>query len=155
ELSGNLCRCTGYVGIVRAITRVLGERRAGALGDLSYQAGPIGPVGARVPQAQAEARAATVRHQSAPSDSVLGVAGRAPNVEMRQSFTVARPPDEVWASLADVMQVVSCLPGASLVGPPAGDRFEGRMAIKLGPITASFSGHARILRDDTNKRGTI
>ena len=29
ELSGNLCRCTGYVGIVRAIKRVLEERKAG------------------------------------------------------------------------------------------------------------------------------
>ncbi len=27
ELSGNLCRCTGYVGIVAAIKRVLAERR--------------------------------------------------------------------------------------------------------------------------------
>ena len=28
ELSGNLCRCTGYMGIVRAIRRVLDERQA-------------------------------------------------------------------------------------------------------------------------------
>jgi carbon-monoxide dehydrogenase small subunit len=30
ELSGNLCRCTGYVGIVNAIKRVLKERAVGA-----------------------------------------------------------------------------------------------------------------------------
>jgi len=28
EMSGNLCRCTGYVGLVRAIEKVLAARRA-------------------------------------------------------------------------------------------------------------------------------
>ncbi len=36
ELAGNLCRCTGYRGIVRAIARVLADRQAlGATGKLT------------------------------------------------------------------------------------------------------------------------
>jgi len=47
ELSGNLCRCTGYVGIVRAISRVLDERRRGELQAVMPPQNPLGPVGAR------------------------------------------------------------------------------------------------------------
>src|SRR5260221_9666920 len=47
ELSGNLCRCTGYVGIVRAIRRVLEQRRAGALAASAAEPRRLGPVGSR------------------------------------------------------------------------------------------------------------
>ena len=48
ELSGNLCRCTGYVGIVRAIRRALKECREGVFVAPLLPSAPLGPVGARV-----------------------------------------------------------------------------------------------------------
>jgi len=82
ELSGNLCRCTGYVGIVRAISRVLEERRRGELAIAPREAAPLGPVGARrvpfehdeVGPAPQPAAAATVGSNVAPS--VLGFGDR-------------------------------------------------------------------------------
>jgi carbon-monoxide dehydrogenase small subunit len=48
ELSGNLCRCTGYVGIVRAIRLVLEERRRGELVIPVVPEARAGPVGSRL-----------------------------------------------------------------------------------------------------------
>jgi carbon-monoxide dehydrogenase small subunit len=47
ELSGNLCRCTGYGGIVRAISRVLEEQKATNPVDMPIRS-RLGPVGARL-----------------------------------------------------------------------------------------------------------
>ena len=47
ELSGNLCRCTGYVGIVRAILRAQQEFRGGGIAASRLPPRPLGPVGAR------------------------------------------------------------------------------------------------------------
>jgi len=159
ELSGNLCRCTGYVGIVRAVRRVLEERRRGEIPDVTYKLAAIGPVGARAAVGD-ESRATPVRaahvadEEIAPSDT-FGLGGRPPNVEIRQSFTVSRPPAEVWGFFGDTAAVVRCLPGARLVGQPTPDRVDGQMAVKLGPISANFSGQARIERDDSMQRGII
>ena len=43
ELSGNLCRCTGYVGIVRAISRVFDERGRGELASPTLPPKRTGP----------------------------------------------------------------------------------------------------------------
>ena len=42
-----------------------------------------------------------------------------------------------------------------LTGPIRDGRVPGRMTVKLGPITATFSGEAHIARDDAARRGSI
>jgi carbon-monoxide dehydrogenase small subunit len=161
ELSGNLCRCTGYVGIVRAISRVLRERCDGALGSLADERGPLGPVGMRRAQSTNTRPAAPFSIAAPAEDADVGEAdaaglrGRKPNVEIRHSFAVSRPRDEVWLFFADFARVVSCLPGASLTKPPSDGNIEGKMSIKLGPIIANFVGRARIVRDDSRHCGVI
>ena len=161
ELSGNLCRCTGYVGIVRAIARVLSERRAGAFAAQPLPSAPLGPVGTRKAPAAAERSSGTTAasvpaaEEGGWAQSILGLAGRRPNIELRQSFSVSCPPQEVWNFFGDIERVVRCLPGASLTGPPDGDNINGKFAAKLGPITATFTGAARIVRDDARRRGVV
>ena len=162
ELSGNLCRCTGYEGIVRAVRRVLAERRSGALAVPAPLSRPIGPVGSRraaatasrVPLVPADAPAASGGRPAA-AEAELGLGSRQPNFEIRRSFVVARPPDEVWAFFGQIERVVPCLPGAALTGPVDGERIAGRMTVKLGPITTDFSGEARLTRDEGARRGSI
>ncbi len=161
ELSGNLCRCTGYVGIVRAVKRVLDERRAGALPVSDAERQPLGPVGARPakPRARAEdsvAQASPLAEAAIGADAgIIGLNGRKPNFEINRSFVVLRPLKDVWAFFGDFAAVASCLPGATLTKTPQGDSVEGRMSVKIGPITANFSGRARITRDDARYSGTI
>jgi carbon-monoxide dehydrogenase small subunit len=160
ELSGNLCRCTGYVNIVKAIMRVLAERRRYS-GATVHEPGPVGPVGARAgSRTRPEALpAAVVADSGAPDTAVdagpLGLGGRKPNIEIRKTFSVMRPADEVWAFFGDPTRVVRCLPGASIVRQHGGNDFGGAMAVKLGPITANFTGRARITRDDESRSGVI
>jgi carbon-monoxide dehydrogenase small subunit len=160
ELSGNLCRCTGYVGIVRAIRRVLEERRLTGLAASAYARRSLGPVGSRHAEpvagtASASTVAAIGGHTSpALGEADLGLGGKKPNIELRQSFVIARPQREVWAFLADVERVAPCMPGATLTGSH-GDRWQGQITVKLGPIAAAFNGEARVIRDEARQRGMI
>ena len=160
ELSGNLCRCTGYVGIVRAVNRVLKESREGAFAAQPLLSMPLGPVGARVARSALERSSTTAASvvrgdEGGLAHGVLGLAGRQPNIEVRQSFEVSCRPGEVWKFISDIEQVARCLPGASLTRPPDGNKVNGKFSAKLGPITTTFTGAARIVRDDDNLRGVV
>jgi aerobic carbon-monoxide dehydrogenase small subunit len=159
ELSGNLCRCTGYMGIVRAVARAMNELRG--TGRSIPAALPLGPVGTRVakPAVTPPPDRAPVRHEAAlPQPTykpVAGLGGRQPNIHLQKSFTVPGSPDEIWGILNDVQRVVRCVPGASLTAAPVDDSATGRLTVQLGPISCSFSGEVRFIRDTTKQRGTI
>src|SRR5262249_24097942 len=91
ELSGNLCRCTGYVGIVRAIRRVLEERRAGALTVSAVEPRGLGPVGSRnggpVTSAASPPLAAAIGGDAPPAfrERGFGLAGQKAHISIHPS----------------------------------------------------------------------
>lgn len=170
-MSGNLCRCTGYVGIVRAVQRVITDRRARGIaaipGGGRDRLGPAGSghalaVGASAAGASLRAPPATAVPAEAPAAPAPRRAAARPDDDwvpqttMAQSFTVAYPADRVWAFFGNVDEVAGCLPGARLLGEPGDDgHVEGQIRVKVGPISAEFQGEADIRRDDASRTGRI
>jgi len=134
ELSGNLCRCTGYVGIVRAVRSCLGEP---------------------VPVTQAAPAFKVEREIAAPPEPAPAAAMPSGAPELQQSFTVAHPVDAVWAVFRNIEAVAACMPGVSLTAPPSGSAVEGQVAVKLGPIAASFAGTGTVDLDETARSGVV
>ncbi|HXN77631.1 MAG TPA: SRPBCC family protein [Candidatus Dormibacteraeota bacterium] len=77
-------------------------------------------------------------------------------MQLENSFTVAAPPDKVFAYLIDVNKVVGCVPGAELSEVVDPTTFKGKVKIKVGPITVAYSGTARIVdRNDAQHSATL
>ena len=155
-MSGNLCRCTGYAGIVRAIRGVIAERRArGEAAAPGAGRTALGPAGAHEPRDDA-APAYLAAAPGVPAGAVFDdVEDFVPAAAFSQRFTVAFPQAQVFAFISDVAAVAACLPGAAVTAAPAPDRVEGEMRVKLGPITSTFRGAARVTRDPAALAGRI
>ena len=76
-------------------------------------------------------------------------------MEIKQSFTVARPIGDVWALFQDVPVVAGCMPGAELLADKGNGLYSGRVGIKLGPFTASFEGDAQLTVDPAAHSGHL
>lgn len=157
-MSGNLCRCTGYVGIVRAVKSVIEARRAR---DIAAEPnagrtvlGPAGSGHAACTVSQRPAPAKPVATETA-TIAPLAIPDFTPSTVMEQSFTVAHPPAKVFALFDDIAAVASCLPGATLAGTPRPERVEGAIKVKIGPISANFNGAARVESDEAGLAGRI
>jgi carbon-monoxide dehydrogenase small subunit len=139
ELAGNLCRCTGYNGIVRAIKRVLADRPDVAV------------------TSRREISAATFQDVSIDRPAVHRAVVAAANPAgdgLHEELHINAPTDQVWAALRDPSLIASCVPGATILSKD-GDKIRGEVAAALGPIQATFAGDATLTYDDATRSGRV
>jgi carbon-monoxide dehydrogenase small subunit len=160
-MSGNLCRCTGYVGIVRAVFMVIERRRIrGIAAQRDGGRKILGPVGSGRGR-----RNGVDQNRSRPSQPVRplhearstddAIPDFTPVNAIERYFEVAHPADRVFAAFGDIEDIASCLPGVSLTAPVRSGRVEGAIRVKMGPIVATFQGMARVERNPSDKSGRI
>ena len=68
-------------------------------------------------------------------------------MELEHSFTVPVPVDQAWDVLLDVERVAPCMPGATLDSVD-GDEIKGRIKVKVGPISMTYTGTAHFTERD-------
>ncbi len=143
ELAGNLCRCTGYQGIVRAILRVLADPPA-----LAAPASPL--IAALAP--------ADVSRPSRPPSPVKGEGVARASSPSPRALNVSQPfalsPEALWTALQDPAFLVACVPGAKLT-ERQGEALRGELAAGLGPIRTRFVGEGRLTYDATIRTGVL
>lgn len=144
ELSGNLCRCTGYVGIVAAVQRVLTE--VPPQQRLSKGMTVVGPSSHETERSSIVAEVARPIVRS----SIQAAPHPLPNdgwSRIDQSLVFRRPAAEIWRLLEDIPTVVRCIPGMRLTGL-TGNQIFGEINIGFGSIKAAFDGVATFERDN-------
>jgi carbon-monoxide dehydrogenase small subunit len=153
ELSGNLCRCTGYVGIVAAIRDVLAH-------------GPHTITVNAKPSARSVQVTTTGWNLAAKTDNDEGhrrrSAGVTPlparidgGITLSRTVLVPVPVNRLWTTLQDVDTIAKCLPGASIEEVREDGSIVGVFAVAIGPMRARFTGAAQVSYDVASCSGTV
>ena len=68
-------------------------------------------------------------------------------MELNGEVAIAAPLDRVWAALNDPEVLARCIDGVETLNrvvASGGERFEGKMNARVGPVRASFAGHVAL-----------
>ncbi len=156
EISGNLCRCTGYEGIVNAIEAVLKDPPVASLQEMARSK----------PRSRSDGLDKIVSSDSSMSPeagpTTESEATDLPDadsfdtaVNLEKTITVAAAPDAVWQIISNPEAMVSVIPGASLTAPFDNGIAKGLCEVKVGPMKAQFQGTASIVYQTDAKSGTL
>ena len=155
ELSGNLCRCTGYQGMVQAIVDVGAQTGHGQTGhgqssleESNFRRPEPVPFTPFVPEEdQGPAREPGTRPAATVTQHGNWTA-------VDRTFLVNHPKQEVWALFSDISRVATCVPGAT-VSRVNDDTFSGHVEIAFGPVKARFAGDGNFRNNDDLQQGHI
>ncbi len=76
-------------------------------------------------------------------------------MNISHTFEVSKPIECVWSFFQDIPEVASCLPGAELVADRGEGAYDGKVSVKLGPMSANFEGTATVVTDGDARTGQI
>lgn len=77
-------------------------------------------------------------------------------MEFNNSFSVAKPIDEVWGTMLDLERVVPCVPNARVLEKTDHKSVKAEIKIRLGSMSMNYSGPAEIVeRDDAAHRAVL
>ncbi|QJP13392.1 2Fe-2S iron-sulfur cluster binding domain-containing protein [Starkeya sp. ORNL1] len=159
ELAGNLCRCTGYVGIIRAVQQVAAERIGEAAvmtrGTTVPAPAYVSPLALPIAPSSVAKAPEPAWPAASPQETAVSLEPLRNPVELVEQFRVPADAATVWAFFQQPDKVIACLPGARLVAPSDGRSLEAEMLVKLGPMQAAFRGAALLAADPATRTGTI
>ena len=75
-------------------------------------------------------------------------------MQLEHQFTVAAPPEVVWAAVVDPAKVAPCMPGATLTEVD-GSEFTGSVKVKLGPVSLLYKGSGQFVEIDEQSRRVV
>ncbi|MBI3686182.1 MAG: SRPBCC family protein [Actinobacteria bacterium] len=76
-------------------------------------------------------------------------------MRLDHEFTIPVPAARAWPVLLDIERIAPCLPGATITRVEGTD-FEGKVKVKVGPITVTYTGQASFTDiDDATTRAVI
>jgi len=147
ELAGNLCRCTGYAGIVQA-TQNVGDTMA-----LRPPAAKPEPPPMPMPPPAAVALPVAPRAGEAPAPAPRPATDGG-GTAITQSVVIPVAIERLWSFFRDLPAVASCIPGAVLTRADD-ETWEGGFEIKMGPIRARMNGAGSYVLHDADKHGVL
>ena len=69
-------------------------------------------------------------------------------MKIENSFRVDLPVSRAWATLLDIPGIVTCMPGAELLGVDDERSYRGQVRVKLGPVAVAFKGRVQLTEVD-------